>query len=142
MKKLLFLVSIFTFIACQQHNPQEQLQHIDGYWEIERVERDGKVEKEYKFNETVDFFDFEKNEGLRKKAKPQLDGSFIVANSGEKITAKVENDSLRLHYNNAFDEWTETVLKADEDELVIKGKGDLVYHYKKFKGYLEHEEVE
>ena len=139
LKKAYFVLLIFAVVGCQQNNPQEQLKYINGYWEIKKVERNGEIAKEYGFNSVVEHFEFNKNKGTKKKAKPQLDGTYILFNSAEEIEAKIENDSLRLYYSTNFDQWKETVLEANKDELVIQGRGDLVFYYKKFNGYLNHE---
>ncbi|HET8885463.1 MAG TPA: lipocalin family protein [Salinimicrobium sp.] len=142
MKKLLLLITICLAFGCQKNNPQEQLKNINGYWEISEVEASGKLVKKYGFNSAVDFFEIEENEGIRKKLQPQLNGSYIANNSEEKVTAKIENDSLRLYYDTGFDQWKETVLKADETELVLKNQYDKIFYYHKFTGYLDHEKME
>ena len=98
---LLFWV---LFISCQQQVSPEAISKINGYWEIQKVELPDGKEKEYKINETVDYFEWNGNKGFRKKVKPQLDGTFLTNNESE---AKLFlNDCfhtpLARHYSAAF----------------------------------------
>ena len=126
-----FLFSLIL-VSCNKQDPKEQIQFIEGYWEIEEVEVSPDSTITYSINENVDYFEVEKNTGQRTKLRPQMDGTFKTTNSAEKIELKIEQDSLRIYYKTAFDNWKETVLKASPEELIIKNNQDKIYHYKKY----------
>lgn len=132
--KLLFqaLVIILVFTGCQTQKPEQQLEHLEGYWEIKRVEILPDSVREYKYNETVDFFDLTGKEGVRKKVRPQLDGTFQVTEDSENIKIIIEDNELFIYYTTPFDTWKERVIFAKENELKIENEDGLIYHYTRY----------
>ena len=126
---LLFLV---LFISCQQQVSPEAISKINGYWEIQMVELPDGKEKEYKINETVDYFEWNENKGFRKKVKPQLDGTFITNNEAEEIQLSDSLGSYTIQYKTAYAQWKEEIVVITDSVLVLKNKQNLVYHYKRF----------
>lgn len=140
-KKILFLLFGIVTLGCQ-NNPKEQLKHLTGYWEIEKVEVSKDSVINYKINSVVDYMEFEDKKGFRKKMKPQFDGTYITNKDKEEISAKIENDSLRLYYKTPFDSWKETVIDADADEFSVINRDGKIYYYKKFTPLLAKENEE
>ena len=135
LKKTVFiLLTVFT-LSCTQQSPNEQLQNLPGYWEIESVEFSDGTEKEYKISTTIDFIEITNNQGIRKKVNPQLDGSFKVSKDAETFTPKIEQDSLQLYYKTPFDTWKETILLAQDSTLHVLNKDGNIYKYKKFSTF-------
>jgi hypothetical protein len=141
-KKILFFLFGIVLLGCQQNNPEEQLGHLTGYWEIDSVEITEDSVINYKVNATVDYMEFDGNEGFRKKVKPQFDGSYKTSEDVEDISAKIENDSLRLYYKTPFDEWMETVISAEEDKFSVLNRDGKIYYYTKFTSLLNKEDEE
>lgn len=139
-KKILFFLFGIVLLGCQKNKPEEQLEHLTGYWEIDRVEVSEDSVVNYKVNATVDYLEFDGNEGFRKKVKPQFDGSYKTSEDKEEISAKIENDSLHLYYKTPFDEWKETVISAEEDEFTVLNRDGKIYHYTKFTSLLDEKE--
>ncbi|PHR95823.1 MAG: hypothetical protein COA80_09870 [Leeuwenhoekiella sp.] len=123
----------FLVLGCARNNPQEQLQHLNGYWEIKQVETPGGKEREYSFSEQVDYLEIQDSTGFRTKVLPRIDGSFVTTDSREAVTARIKNDSLYLEYSTNYDTWQEVVLKADEEELQVRNARGITYTYKKFE---------
>lgn len=130
-----FLIAI-CLVSCNQQDPQEQIQHLDGYWEIDKVEFSKDSLRTYKFNETIDYLDLDGTEGFRKKVRPQLQGTFEVTNDAEKLEVKIEDDHLYLYYSTPYDSWKEKVLKAEENELKLENEQGIIYHYKRYEPLL------
>ena len=126
---LLFLV---LFISCQQQVSPEAISKINGYWEIQMVELPDGKEKEYKINETVDYFEWNENKGFRKKVKPQLDGTFLTNNEAEEIQISDSLGSYTIQYKTAYAQWKEEIVVITDSVLVLKNKQNLEYHYKRF----------
>lgn len=126
---LLFLV---LFISCQQQVSPEAISKINGYWEIQKVELPDGKEKEYKINETVDYFEWNGNKGFRKKVKPQLDGTFLTNNEAEEIHISDSSGSYVIQYKTAYAQWNEEIIALTDSVLVLKNKQNLEYHYKRF----------
>ncbi|PRX41367.1 hypothetical protein [Salegentibacter salegens] len=141
-KKILFFLFGIVLLGCQQNNPEEQLEHLTGYWEIDRVQITEDSVINYKVNATVDYMEFDGEEGFRKKVKPQFDGSYKITEDVEEISARIENDSLRLYYTTPFDEWKETVISAEEDKFSVLNQDGKIYHYTKFTSLLDENEEE
>ena len=143
MKKLIIIFSIIALAACSQQDPKEQMDHLNGYWQIEKVEIEKDSVIEYSLSQFIDYIEIKDSIGFRTKLKPKIDGGFIKAsNDSEKITAKIEDNSLILYYSTPFDEWQEEVLKADEEKLVIINKDDKKYYYQRYKPLLSQDEEE
>lgn len=130
---LLFSCLLLLMFSCKQENPEEIISHISGYWEIEEVTSAEGERKEFTINMLVDYIEINDNEGFRKKVAPQLDGTFNITDDAEKIKVKTENNQVQLLYSTPFDEWTETVVKADKNQLVLKNETGTVYTYKRFE---------
>ncbi|PTX43650.1 hypothetical protein C8P64_2181 [Christiangramia gaetbulicola] len=143
MKKLLLILSIIAITACSQQDPKEQIKHLNGYWQIEKVEIEKDSVMEYSLSPFIDYIEINDSIGFRKKLKPKIDGGFIKAsNDAEKITARIEDNTLILYYSTPFDEWKEEVLEADEEELVVKNRDNKKYYYQRYKPLLSQDEEE
>lgn len=122
----------FLFVACQQKIKKEDIPKINGYWEIEKVVFDDGKDKDYTINESYDFFQIgANNSGIRKKVKPQLDGTFIENGSFENVKLHFENDKVFIDYSTPYSKWTEELVAISKDKLVLKNAGKKEYHYKK-----------
>jgi hypothetical protein len=127
-----FLFVSFLFISCQQKIVPSDLSKINGYWEIEKVVFDEGKDKNYSINESYDYFEIDKNNiGFRKKVMPQLDGSFLVNDSQEKVKVRFEDDKAFLDYTTPYAKWSEEVIAISKDKLVLKNTDNKEYHYKK-----------
>lgn len=123
---------LFTF-SCKQENTAQQIEYLNGYWEIEEVTLPDGETKSYSINMLVDFIELKDEKGFRKKVAPQLDGTFKITDDAEKIEVKTENNQVLLRYSTPFDEWTEIVVKADDNQLILKNETGTVYTYKRFE---------
>jgi len=135
LKNFIFIAITLLLVSCSQQSPDEQLQNLPGYWEIESVEFPDGTKKEYNISTTIDFIEVNGTEGIRKKVNPQLDGTFKVNKDAEAFVTKVEQDSLRLYYKTPYDEWKETVLLAKDSTLHVLNKEGNIYKYKKFSTF-------
>ena len=126
------LISVF-FISCQEKVTLESISKINGYWEIQKVELPDGQKKEYKINETVDYFEWNESVGFRKKVTPQFDGTFLINDELEEIQIKDSSGIFQIHYKTDFAQWSEEILSLTDSILVLKNKQNLEYHYKRFK---------
>ena len=130
-------------MACSNSDPKEQLNKLNGYWQIEKVEIERDSVIEYGLSPYIDYIEVKDSVGFRRKLKPKIDGGFVKApNEPEKISAKIEDNKLMLYYSTPFDEWKEEVLEANEDELVILNRDDKKYYYQRYKPLLSQDEEE
>ncbi|HSP82817.1 MAG TPA: hypothetical protein VLN72_03715 [Gillisia sp.] len=130
-----FAVILLLLTGCnsnQNQTPEKQIVHLEGYWEIKRVEIAPDSIREYNYNETVDFFDLNGKEGIRKKVRPQLDGTFQVTEDSENIKVVIEDRELFIYYTTPYDTWKERVVHAEENELKLENEDGMIYHYTRY----------
>lgn len=128
--KILFVS--FLFISCQQRIKPTDVSKINGYWEIEKVVFEGGEDKEYKMNESYDYFQIGKdNKGFRKKVMPQLNGTFLVNDVSENVAVRFKDDKAFLDYATPYMKWSEELITLSENELVVKNSQKKEYHYKR-----------
>ena len=133
MRKLLIATLLtISLLGCNQ-DPSEQLAHINGYWEIEKVEFSKDSIRDFKISEIVDYMEIKDSIGFRVKVKPQFDGSYFPAGEPEKIMVAIEDKQLVLNYSTSFNNWKEVVVHSKEDELSLKNERGIIYHYKRYK---------
>ena len=133
MKKVLFITTLF-FFGCKPH-PVDYIEFINGYWEIENVYKNGKLLKEFKISQEIDYFRINNDlSGFRKKLKPNFNGSYTT--SKDQLNFKLEikfNKRLMIVYedNNAI--FVEEITKVNKTNLSIKNDKGMVYNYKVYK---------
>jgi len=118
-----------VLISCQN---EIELNELSNYWEIKEVENPNGGVKKYTFNENIDFFEIQENIGIRKKVKPQLDGSFIVTNDFETFEIEELNGSYFLIFSTEYASWKEEIKTLNDEKLVLKNEDGLLYTYRKF----------
>ncbi|HCF02738.1 hypothetical protein [Flavobacterium sp.] len=133
MKNLVTIVLFsFLLVGCKQQIQSTDIPNINGYWEIEKVVFDEGEDKEYGANQNYDYFQIDKNnQGIRKKVAPQLDGTFLVDDSFEKVRVRFQDDKAFLDYVTPYMKYTEEIIALTADELVVLNAQKTEYHYKK-----------
>jgi hypothetical protein len=134
MKRLLLiLVVVLSVLTCSE-NPEMFIPHLEGYWEIKQVKKEGKVVKTYTISTTVDYFKVNDDlTGFRKKVTPSLDGKFTVTDDESPFVLKVENNKLYIYYTVNNITFKESIEHATEEELVITNDEGFKYIYKPFE---------
>lgn len=129
-----FVLIFFMVVMSCSNNPEEYIEHINGYWEIKEVVfADGK-KREYSINETIDYIQLNDSlKGFRKKMKPGINDTYFTSDDAEAITAKIEDNELNLYYSTLYFNWKETVLDADENQLKVRNENNVVYLYKRYQ---------
>ena len=131
MKKIVGLLVVVLFISCKQTITESDLNNLNGYWEIEKVILPNGEKKEYKVNETIDFFKITKSNGFRTKVMPQIDGTYLTNNINESVNVVIKDGAASIHYSTSYAQWNEEIIELSKDKLVIKNQQDLEYHYKR-----------
>lgn len=132
MKKIFGILFIsLLFVACKQKIQPVDIAKINGYWEIEKVTFDKGADKDYKMNESYDYFEIKDNKGIRKKVMPQLDGTFLVNDTFEDVTVRFVDNKVFLDYSTPYMKWSEELIALSAKDLVLLNKEKKEYHYKK-----------
>ena len=131
MKRILLLIVLVSALSCKQKITEADLSNLNGYWEIEKVELPDGDMKEYKVNETIDFFKIEANKGFRKKVMPQLDGTYLTNDIQEDVVVVVKDGDASLQYKTTYASWKEEIIELTKDKLVVKNQQEIEYYYKR-----------
>ena len=133
MKKVLFLTTLF-FFGCKPQ-PIDYIEFINGYWEIENVYKNGKLLKEFKISQEIDYFRINNDlSGFRKKLKPNFNGSYTT--SKDQLNFKLEikfNKRLIIVYEDNNTIFVEEITKVNKTNLSIRNDKGMVYNYKAYK---------
>jgi hypothetical protein len=133
VKKVLLLTTLF-FFGCKPH-PVDYIELINGYWEIENVYKNGKLLKEFKISQEIDYFRIDNDlSGFRKKLKPNFNGSYTT--SKDQLNFKLEikfNKRLIIVYEDNNTIFVEEITKVNKTNLSIKNDKGMVYNYKPYK---------
>ncbi|WP_271392890.1 lipocalin-like domain-containing protein [Aequorivita sinensis] len=133
--RIILLILTIVLFSCEKPNPEEQKQHLSGYWEINTVEMpDGEV-KNFGVNTIIDYIEINGDSGTRTKVSPKFDGTFNTNGVTEDFTLNIKENQLIMHYKTSFDEWKETVVEAKDSTLVLKNRDNKTYTYNRFKKF-------
>ena len=135
MKKIGLLLFTLLLISCHSNIKKEDITKLNGYWEIKQVKLSTGKTKDYKINETIDYFELKDNQGFRQKVMPQFDGKFKTNDIKENIKVVEKGNSFFIEYNTKFGKWKEEIITIEDSTLVLKNKENLEYTYKKFKPF-------
>lgn len=132
MKKIVTLLIVSSMlVSCKQAISEKDIAKINGYWEIENVVLADGTKKDYKINETIDFFEIKNNNGFRQKVMPQLDGTYLTNGIKEKISISNEGSTFVINYETDLAKWKEEIVEIEDSTFVVRNKQKLEYHYKK-----------
>ncbi len=135
MKRCIVLSMVILLVSCQKEVKQEDIIKLNGYWEIKQVTKSNGEEKEYKVNETIDYFELKNNVGFRQKVMPQFDGKFKTNDIKESIKIIDSNRIFYVEYTTDYGKWKEQITTLKDSILVLINKENFKYTYKKFKPF-------
>jgi len=139
--RIAFLLLATLLLSCKQDITEKDITKINGYWEIKKVILKDGEKKDYKINETIDYFQLrqaqsdKKWKGFRQKVMPQLDGTYKTNNLKEEISISNENGNYFINYSTSYGKWKEEIIEIQDSVLVLKNKDDLEYNYKRYKPF-------
>ncbi len=131
MNKISLLFVLICF-SCSKKIEKDELKNINGYWEIKSVKTSDGVSKQYKVNETIDYFEIKKNKGFRQIVMPQFDGKFLTNGVQEEVTIIEKNNEFYLEYKTKYGKWRETLITISDSTMELKNVDNTVYNYKRF----------
>lgn len=135
MKKFGLLTVFLTLISCQSDVKSEDIQKLNGYWGIQQVGLPNGEKKEYKVNETIDYFELKGTAGFRQKVMPQFDGKFKTNGISEAVKIIKKDDLFYIEYNTSYGKWKEQILSIEDSILILKNQEKIEYIYKRFKPF-------
>ena len=135
MKKIGLLLFALLLISCHSTVKKEDITKLNGYWEIKQVKLSTGKTKDYKINETIDYFELKDNRGFRQKVMPQFDGKFKTNDIKENIKVVEKGNSFFIEYTTSYAKWKEEIITIEDSTLVLINKDNLEYTYKRFKPF-------
>ena len=128
------IISIFTFlllVSCQSEIKKEDLSKLNGYWEIKEVSMPSGEKKDYKVNETIDYFQVKNDVGFRQKVMPRFDGKFGTNGIKEEIKIIEKDAHFFIEFKTNYGKWQEEIITIKDSTLILKNKEELIYEYKR-----------
>lgn len=128
------LICFFVFVVasgCKKEVTAADLQHINGYWEIEEVTMNDGSHKEYRVNEIIDYFEIADGKGYRRKVRPQFDGKYLNMGEAEAISVIFKDGKAILHYSTPYMKWQEEVEVLNKDQMILQNNEGTEYQYKR-----------
>ena len=128
------IISIFTFlllVSCQSEIKKEDLSKLNGYWEIKEVSMPSGEKKDYKINETIDYFQVKNDVGFRQKVMPRFDGKFGTNDIKEEIKIIEKEAHFFIEFKTNYGKWQEEIITIKDSTLILKNKEELIYEYKR-----------
>ena len=131
MRKIKFISLIVLLYIIFSCNPVNNINYLNGYWEINSVTFQGKELKDYPFSNTIDYFEINDNQGFRKKVKPRIDGNFDITMHQINFELILKEKNKIIKYGKGIN-FKEKILILDSLNLHLKNEEGYIYRYKKF----------
>lgn len=141
MRKTVLGFVVFLVFSCTPKVAKEDITKLNGYWEIQQVKMATGETKDYKVNETIDYFELQQAQidnkwvGFRQKVMPQFDGKFLTNGIKEIIKIKEDKNTFFVEYTVNDNQWQEEIIEIADSTLVLKNTQNIEYTYKKFKPF-------
>lgn len=133
MRGLYIIGFLFILVGCKKTVSAEDLNLLNGYWEIEKVVfRDGQT-KEYKVNTYIDFIKIEDFKGFKKKVQPKFDGSYSTSNDVKAFTIVENKGVFQFSYETELSTWKESIIIISSDNFSVTNAEGIQYNYKRFQ---------
>ncbi|MBU2945586.1 hypothetical protein KO521_02575 [Zobellia uliginosa] len=133
MKKIFLIGFIGLFFGCTSGISEQDLNKLDGYWEITEVTLPDGQKKEYKLNTTVDYISTDGKKGFRKKMQPRLDGTYETSDDAEAFVITKNDEDFSINYKTELSEWSEKLVDLDDVTFSVVNKEGIRYDYKRFE---------
>ncbi len=131
MRKLLPILLLFLISSCENSISPEDIQLMNGYWEIEKVVFADGAEKDFDINMTYDYIELQGPKGFRRKGAPRFDGKFESNDVLETIEVISTDDKTIINYSTEYSKWTEELKEISKDKMILVNADNKEYHYKR-----------
>ncbi len=137
MKQFIAVITLILIVSCGS-TINEQLIHIEGYWNIENATLPDGSEREFPFSNHMDHFEIEGTQGIKYRVSPTYDGGFVNYGSPVNFTCEEIDGELVLLFKDGNEAYQQTVVTAKKDELVLQHENGTIYTYTSYN--LDNEE--
>ncbi len=135
LKTCILFISFACCIACSNSINKENLQDLNGYWEIEKAVGKNGETKVYKVNTTIEYIALNDSlQGTRRKVKPVIGGKFQTNGDEETISITQEDNTYFIHYKNDQSNWKETLIEVNADHFTTQNNtSETKFYYKRYQ---------
>jgi hypothetical protein len=131
--KYLTGILFIVLVACTEAIKLEDVQLLNGYWQIDTVTFPDDSKKTYELSASLDFIQLDNGKGYRKKVQPALDGTFDTSDDAISFEILLRDDGIFLLYSNTSDKWEELLLQVDLNSFTVRNEAGIEYLYKRFE---------
>lgn len=135
MGRLIYMVLFTAIMGCGSGVTAEELELLNGYWEIREVEWPDGQRKEYGLNQTVDYFKLNGKKGYRKKVYPGLDGNFDTTDDAIFFNIREKEGRFLINYQEGNENWEEEITDLSKTSFTVLNEEGLLYTYHKFEPF-------
>lgn len=129
----ILLILLVLVVGCSPKVSHEDLQNLNGYWEIEKVSFPNGETKNFKSSTTIDYIELDGMKGFRKKVQPKFNGTFETSNDAELFTIVQNEERFELNYNGSSNSWKEEIISVSKDNFSVINQDTLTYSYKRYE---------
>lgn len=129
MKNLGICIVLLVLIGCTNNGTDEKLNFLQGYWNIDKVEKPDGTEQEFPFTNHMDFFDIDGSMGTKSRVSPTFDGKFVSYGETIRFTWEERENQLLLLFGKGESAYEMILKEATEEELVLVHENGTIYHY-------------
>lgn len=127
------LLCCLLLAACRDQVAKADLNGLNGYWEIKKVEAPGSEAREYGLNPAIDYIQVKHLAGYRKKLHPQADGSFLTSDDAVFFRITEQDGHFVLVSQGNGDQWAERLLYLEPNAFGLLSAGQVAYHYQRYQ---------
>ena len=132
MRTYILFLPILILAACTKPVSREDISHLEGIWEIEKVTLADGTDQDYKVSEIVDRFAMEELRGTRTKVRVSLDGNYQAASRPDSVTVSFDPEKKAiLRHKAQYIKWQEEIVELDSATLVLRNQQGIEYRYKR-----------
>jgi len=127
---------LVLFFSCKEKTAftVEDLQQLNGFWEIAKVIYPDGNKKTYTVNPTIDFIQIDGMKGYRKKVYPNLNGTYTATDDTQFFyIARKANKGFFITYRNNLTAWQEALVFLAKDKFYVVNKDGIIYRYRRYE---------
>ena len=133
MKNLIIVLLVLIVTSCSNTSSSEKIKNLNGYWNIDLVEKPDGSSKEFPFTNHMDFFEVNGNMGTKSRVSPTYDGTFISYGDAVRFVWVDDEDQVVLNFESGDKAYSQILRKANKEELELVHEDGTVYYYKAYQ---------
>jgi len=132
------VIVIFLVFGCTSGVSEENLNLLNGYWEIEEVIFPDGSKKDYNVNTNIDYIMLDDKKGYRKKLQPKFNGTFDTSDDADLFVIAESNNVFSIHYGSKNNDGlvaqrSEELVTLSENNFTVRSADGLTYSYRRFE---------